>query len=69
MALPAHQEGPEVTGTTLGGHDPRAQLPGWGVPHVLAMSTLQLRDPVVVCILSKPDDAALDHPPSCQTGV
>lgn len=36
-------------------------LPGRGVPNVLRVSALELRDPVLVRILSEPRDAALSH--------
>src|SRR4051812_15120081 len=41
------------------GDDPRAQLPGRVVPHMLTMSTGQLRDPVAFLVLVKADDLAL----------
>ena len=37
---------------------PGPYLPGWIVPHMLRVATFQIRDPVVLRILMKADDAA-----------
>jgi hypothetical protein len=44
----------------FGGQNPGPHLPRRRVAHVLSMSTLEFRDPVLFYILTKSDDALLD---------
>jgi hypothetical protein len=45
--------------TPLSGHNPEPYLPWRRVAHVLGMPTLEFRDPVLLPILTKSDDALL----------
>jgi hypothetical protein len=40
------------------GSDPWAHLPGWIVPNVLRVTTIQISNPVILVVLMKSDDAA-----------
>ena len=57
------QDGPEARLAACVRNDPGSVLPGGIVPDVLGMTTFEVGDPVVVLILVKAGDAALDRRP------
>ena len=60
-ALPAEKLHPDEPGAPLGGHDPRAILPWRVMSHVLAVSALELRNPVPFVIGVEADNATRDR--------
>ncbi len=61
IAQSAIQPGANVFGSPFVVENPRKYLPRRIVPHVLRMSALQLRDPLLFIVLAKADDPSLDH--------
>src|SRR5688572_1272216 len=59
----AMQDGSDARLAAFGSDDPGTVLPGRIVPDVLGMTTFEVGDPVVVLILVKADDAALNRRP------
>jgi hypothetical protein len=57
------QDGSDARLAAGGSDDPGTVLPGRIMPDVLGMTTFEVGDPVVVLILVKADDAALDRRP------
>jgi hypothetical protein len=57
------QDGPDARFAAFGSDNPGTVLPGRIVPDVLGMTTFEVGDPVVVLILVKSDDAALNRRP------
>jgi hypothetical protein len=57
------QDGPDARLAAFRRDDPGTVLPGRIVPDVLGMTTFEVGDPVVVLILVKSDDAALNRRP------
>lgn len=57
------QDGSDARLAAFGSDDPGTVLPGWIVPDVLGMTAFEVGDPVVVLILVKADDAALNRGP------
>jgi len=59
VAFQALQNLSKSGGTTVFGFHPGPIGPGWIMPNMLSVSTLQLGDPVIQFILVKPGDSLL----------
>jgi hypothetical protein len=49
----------EVAGPPFRGDDPGTELPGWIVAHMLAVATLEIRDPMLFRVLVVSGDASV----------
>jgi len=50
---------PEHGLSSVRSYNPRSLDEGWVVPHMLIVSTLELRDPLLLWVLTKADNAPL----------